>query len=290
MFAIARHLGEHPTFIGSLVGFSMANSAVGPLEEMLEQPGSPNLYWALAKLPDPLVSLQRGADAERVWPTVEFRDLDESAAMGPEQMTRLMIHLEKLVGDGKATPNGQIIRAGVEKRIKTEGWLEAARARLVDWGFSAERLKTFPPEQIILLDEKRESDAHRDDVLKLMSLPYHQAAKLAGPTSRRGEPPLFADQFVAGLMSVYWRQGKLQQRLALLQHVEALRMYAAEHPGTLPRKLSDASVPLPDDPFTGEPFPYEVKGSTAHIRGTPPPGEPAQDPSFRVRYEVTLQE
>jgi hypothetical protein len=44
MFALARHMGEHPTLIGDLVGIAIASIAIGPLEEMLEQPGCPNLY------------------------------------------------------------------------------------------------------------------------------------------------------------------------------------------------------------------------------------------------------
>ena len=47
-------------------------------------------------------------------------------------------------------------------------------------------------------------------------------------------------------------------------------MHAAEHGGVFPAKLSDVSVPLPDDPFTGKPFLYETSGKTAHLRGTPP--------------------
>ena len=39
--------------------------------------------------------------------------------------------------------------------------------------------------------------------------------------------------------------------------VEALRMYAAAHDGTLPDKLDDVSeVPVPADPGTGLPFEY----------------------------------
>ena len=67
MFAMSRHLGEHPTLIGNLVGFAVANTAIGPLEEMLEQPGCPNLYWALTNLPDPLVPLDKGMEGERAW-------------------------------------------------------------------------------------------------------------------------------------------------------------------------------------------------------------------------------
>ena len=68
-------------------------------------------------------------------------------------------------------------------------------------------------------------------------------------------------------------QGRVDQRIALLRHIEALRLHAAEHDGTLPAKLSDVAVPLPVDPVTGKPFRYEVTGNTAHLRGTPPAGQ-----------------
>ncbi len=80
----------------------------------------------------------------------------------------------------------------------------------------------------------------------------------------------------------------MDQRIALLRHVEALRLYAAEHDGTLPAKLSDVSVPLPVDPFTGKPFRYEVTGNTAHLRGTPPAGL-EKETGFNIHYEVILQ-
>ena len=66
MFAMSRHLGEHPTLIGDLVGMAIASMAISHLEEMLEQPGCPNLYWALTNLPSPLISLDKGMDGERV--------------------------------------------------------------------------------------------------------------------------------------------------------------------------------------------------------------------------------
>ena len=45
MFAMSRHMSEHPTLMGNLVGISIANLAIGALEEMLEQP----------RLPEPLL-------------------------------------------------------------------------------------------------------------------------------------------------------------------------------------------------------------------------------------------
>jgi hypothetical protein len=289
MFAMAQHLGEHPTLIGSLVGIAMASAAIGPLEEMIEQPGCPNLYWALTKLPIPLISLEKGAQGERVWIAVEFRDLEETAPMNADQITRFIAKLEKLLGDGNPSAGEQGIRAALEQRMEPDRKISAARRRLIDFGFAEERLLSFPPAQIILLDEKREYQVRRDDVLKLMSLPMSQGVTLAAQTKPAAkQQALFADRLVQGLERVYWKRGKLDQRIALLRHVEALRMYAALHNGTLPVKLSEVSVPLPDDPFTGKPFLYEQKGATAHIRGTAP-GDNGNDPPFNIHYEVTIQ-
>ena len=44
MFALARHLGEHPTEAANRVGLSVAGLALDTLQEMLQQPGCPNLY------------------------------------------------------------------------------------------------------------------------------------------------------------------------------------------------------------------------------------------------------
>ena len=213
MFAMARHLGEHPTLIGMLVGISMASNALDPLEEMLEQPGSPNLYWALTTLPTPLVSPEKAVRGERVWITVEFRDLDEIAPMSADQLDRFSAHVDKLLGAEKPFAPGQGIRGAVEQRIKVEGNLGAARRRLIDFGFTEDRLLHFPPAQIILLDEKREYEVRRDDILKLMSLPMSQAATLASQTKPAAERGLFANRLLEGLMAAFWRQWNLDQRI-----------------------------------------------------------------------------
>jgi hypothetical protein len=102
------------------------------------------------------------------------------------------------------------------------------------------------------------------------------------------ERSLFADLLLPAVHKVRRREGMLDQRIALLRHVEALRLYAADHDGKLPATLDEVAVPLPVDPFTGKPFLYKLEGATAHIRGTPPPGMEKEAP-FNVRYEVTIQ-
>jgi hypothetical protein len=97
-----------------------------------------------------------------------------------------------------------------------------------------------------------------------------------------------ADALIAAIPIVRRLQGRLKQRIDLLRHVEALRMYAAEHGGKFPAKLALLSVPLPDDPFTGKPFPYESSGKTAHLHGTPPAAE-KDVKEYRIHYEITLK-
>jgi hypothetical protein len=295
MFAMSRHLGEHPTFIGDLVGVAIAAVAIGPLEEMLEQPGCPNLYWALTHLPHPLVSIDMGGQGERLWFEPEFRDLDEKAPMSADQIEKVVSHFDNLFNEGKPVKPEDSVRGRLAARSKDEAKIGAARRRLIEAGFPEERLLRFPAEQVLLLDEKRELELRFDDAIKVLGLPVWQAEALIAQIKPPGgtrptaglERGLFAE-FVPAAYKIHRAQARLEQRIALLRHVEALRLYAAEHNGTFPAKLAEVTVPLPDDPFTGKPFRYELVGATAHLRGTPPPGE-ENNPGFNVHYEVTLQ-
>src|SRR5262249_54652609 len=158
------------------------------------------------------------------------------------------------------TPNepGKRVQAWLDARTKDERTLSAARRRLVESGVPEERLLRVPAEQVILLDEKRECGLRFDDRMKNITLPNLPIEELTARSRRNKEPALF-DEVLRVATPIRRAQGRLEQQIALLRHVEALRLYAAENGGTLPAKLSDVPVPLPDDPFTGKPFPYELR-------------------------------
>jgi hypothetical protein len=289
LFAMSRHLGEHPTLIGGLVGISIIFGSIGPLEEVLQQPGCPNLYWALTNLPRPLIPLEHGIEGERLLVLAEFRDLDETAPMSAERLNKFVEYMDRLLGDGKPVKTEQSrVRAWMNARAKKDDVVRAARRRLVDYGLPEERLLRFPPEQVILLDEKREYEVRRDDGMKLWNLPLWVSEARTGPAKPKHEPSLFDEALLSGLDSVHRAQARLDQRIGLLRQVEAIRMHAAAHQGALPKKLEEISVPLSDDPVTGKPFRYELVGSTGHLRGTPPSGL-EKDPFFNIHYEVTIQ-
>jgi hypothetical protein len=130
--------------------------------------------------------------------------------------------------------------------------------------------------QVILLDEKREYEVRRDEGMKLLALAPWQIDTVAGGAAvGRGGDGLLAD-LLPDVVALRRAQGRLEQRIALLRHVEALRLYAGEHGGKLPATLSEVPVPLPADPFTGQPFQYRMDGTTAHLGGG-------------SRYEVTIR-
>ena len=284
LLAMARHLGEHPTFIANVVGISIASSTIGTLQEMLRQPGCPNLYWALTSLPVPLISLEKGREGERLWVSTAVRDLDDTNPMTADQLQEFISRADKLVNVKPPQPG---LRSWLDQRVKEEGMVSAARQRLVESGIPEERLLRFPADQVILLDEKRELELREDDAMKLINLPAWQVEKIVAGAGSSKTGARLADALVSLPQNLSRAQGRLDQQVALLRHVEALRLYAAAHDGTLPAKLSEIPVPLPDDPFTGKPFRYERSDRTAHLRGTPPPGFEKLAP-FNLHIELIV--
>jgi len=268
---------------------AIANLAIGPLDEMLQQPGCPNLYWALTDLPTPFISLRNGLQGERVMHQAEFAGFDQSKALSDAELRKLVDRIDESIRmalPGRANVN---VKSWLEKKAKDERHVAAALKRLAEVGLEEVQLKEFAPLQVILLDEKRAFEQRRDDIAKLLPLPYWQAEAdlLASPSSNEAGAVVF-DHMQIGTVKVRKAQVRLEQRIALLRHVEAIRLYAAEHDGKLPASLNDITVPLPVDPFTGQPFRYHVDGLMAEIRGSPPRGE-SNTAAYNVRYVVTIK-
>jgi hypothetical protein len=63
-FGMAKHLGQAPTAVQAMVGTAIAAVMAREVEYCVQGKDAPNLYWALANLPSPLVNLQNALDAE----------------------------------------------------------------------------------------------------------------------------------------------------------------------------------------------------------------------------------
>ena len=221
MFAMSRHLGEQPTLIGNLVGMAIASMTMYSLDEMLKQPGCPNLYWALTDLPTPLIGLDKGMDGERVMLQCFFRDLKESLPMTKAQLGAFTAEADRVLEMVQEKSKKQVVREWLEGRTRDVAGVNAARQRLVERGLREDQLRTFPAEQVIFLDEKRELEERCDDDRKVSNLPHWQAEGLAAQTKDKKPPAIFADALVPVSINVRRAQGRVDQKIALLRHVEA---------------------------------------------------------------------
>lgn len=261
MLQFARHLGEYPTTAGSRLGQQVAEMALESLTEMVQQPNCPNLYWALTDLPAPLVDLRKGAQGDRVIADTELRALRADAPLPDADVEELVSRVSGRAGFAReqAAKPPRNIRAELTARAKDAEAVRAARKRLTDAGIA--KADGFSAMHVILLDEKREFEDLRDEELKQLGLKLWEIDLKGEKLKAEG---LFAD-LLPGTGEARRAQGRLEQRVALLRAVEAIRMSAAANAGKLPAKLSDAGVPLPVDPFTGKPFGYELKDGVAAL-------------------------
>jgi hypothetical protein len=80
----------------------------------------------------------------------------------------------------------------------------------------------------------------------------------------------------------------VDRKIAALQCIEALRLYAGTHDGKLPQLLSDViDIKIPVDPVTKKPFSYKSTGSEAVLELEGTKGSDGRD---AVRYELKLRE
>ena len=80
--ALARHVGQNSsTIIQSLVAASNTMLMAVPLEDLIQAPGAPNLYWALANLPRPFLDISTALDGEKTLLEKEFPQLKRLETM-----------------------------------------------------------------------------------------------------------------------------------------------------------------------------------------------------------------
>src|SRR5262249_26616853 len=153
----------------------------------------------------------------------------------------------------------------------------------------------LPVVQASLLHALHEYNCGFDDMRKLRTLPYWEAATLLKRHEKqivksrkegRGLTVL-SDLLLPAVGRVMMAQHRMDRKLGALRIVEAIRLHAAKHVGKLPARLDLIDeVPIPLDPFTGKAFEYQVKGTTAYLSAPPPAGEQAHEGNA-IRLEIT---
>jgi hypothetical protein len=297
LLALARCTGEHPTLIGELVGTAIAALTVSAIEEFVQQDGAPNLYWAIGYLPSPFIDIRKGLGAERLFIEAELDGVATTKDPIPvEKLTQQIQKYRILVAMFQDARDAKVDGAAwLETRSANKAAMAEVHKRLAGHGWTEEQLKALPRVQVALLDEIKRYESLRDDAIKWVATPFpklpaHIHGEKVGVNPFRAEAPddTLLGRMVPAVIKVRRAQFRLEQRLAMLRTVEAIRLHAVAHNGKLPQDLASAGVPVPDDPFTGRPFRYEMKNEAAVLQGSPPPGCES-DATFNVRYEIMIR-
>jgi hypothetical protein len=304
-FMLAKRIGEAPTLICHLVGTAISQTLLGPLEELIQAADGPNLYWAFADLPHPLIDMRRPLQSERLGVFGSFpilRDID--ASWRAKEITPLTADQQKALVTSMADLimavryDGAVPGTAEERRLalvalSLKAYPEAKMA-LIAQGHDAKVVEALPAIQVVTMRSLQVYSELQDDMYKWLALPYTERRdglekaerRLREARARMDVLPLY--DLLPAVAKISFAQIRLERRMTALRCVEAVRMYAAAHDGKPPAALDDIKeAPIPLDPVTGKAFEYKVEGNTATIYG-PPPGKQPPTPGFYVFYELTL--
>jgi hypothetical protein len=285
-YALARHLGQDDFFVSNLVGLAFTWIARDDALYLVQHPDAPNLYWAIASMPQPLVDIRRSMSLEKRLLYLQFktlREVDET----PRTVGYWQDFLDRLILEFAGLENefglASVSEAPETLRVQLIAYIAAAypaaKRYLIDiCGLPPEQVDAYPIAQVVLLAVVRYWDEASDDYFKWTHLPSWQAEAAIGHLrfeeifERAG---LIAAPVQILLPAVHAAQASVarsQQALALIQTVEAIRMYGAQHGGRLPKTLDDLPVPAPLDPLSGKPFEYGYHTDHAVLTGERFPG------------------
>ena len=289
--AVMRHYGRTPFAITQLVCCAVDSMFLSRIAELISQPESPNLYWALTQLPRPLIDVRHAVEMDERFLQMTVPGLDDLKQIRTkEEWTgRALAVIQFFRESDQQAPSGgngaafeRVVKAArADLPASTEGG--AKRVDQMSDGEAAVRW---------LLDVNNELAGERT---ALNSMEPPQAfPRLAAMHERikdlRNVLGVKGSYLTTSILNTYISSHKIEREIDALRIVEALRHYAANHDGHLPESLDKISeLPIPNDPFTGKPFHYEVKDGVATLSGeTVPLPDPEREPAA-IRYTLRIR-
>jgi hypothetical protein len=296
--AFSRHIAEGSFLINGLVGIAGAHLMLARCEELIAQPGSPNLYWALTALPRPLFDLRHAVENERklcenmIPELIEAAsDRQRTAAEWSALLARMharMVNWSRVYADAedplKSLATWNLARLKAESLPAAREYLKASR------GLNDRQLAEMGDDQAVALYLTGRYRELWDEHFKASYLPMRDAIpQLAAAAERvhtvKSVPLAFFTGMTPSLQSAMTSNLRPDRHIAALRTIEALRLHAAAHGGELPESLDQvAEVPIPKDPATDEPFIYRAADAAAILHGVrgelPPPW---------ISYRITIR-
>jgi len=286
-FAFGEDIGEGGmTLINALVGIAIDELLLERVRELIDQ-GGPNMYWALADLPNPLINMRKAFDWEMQVAMNTFPQLQRAmeGTMTVEEANELLQNMS--IFSAYSGDSGDLQSRFAPPIFAALNYAKAKKT-LIQQGRSRKEVEAMPVSQVVAVYCFREYQHWRDEIFKWLILPYAQAKSSDHEFGEiyngygRFNPFL---PLLPGLSRIHFILVRVDRNRAILQTVEAIRCYVADH-GRLPENLERLYLPAPIDPITGKAFQYNVGENSFTLTGPAPKGERDEK---GIRYEVTLK-
>lgn len=276
-FTIANHLSQEEFLIPQLIGCAMIGVAWDDALAFSQQADAPNLYWAYAALPKPFFHHTAGVEFESQMLFHQFkalREVDETLrpdAYWNDLIDRILPRMKEL---GTEARLGDILNDDIatSRTILLQRISESqhgARKYLTEHcQLASEQVSAMSDTHVVFLALVRFYERNSAEQLKWIYLPFWQARTYSplddditfkSQLEQLGWVGSIAELVIGDFDVLATARARVDQKIALLQTVEAIRLYGAAHNSQLPRSLADLPVPAPLDPCTGQPLQYDVQ-------------------------------
>lgn len=282
-FANSRHLAQTPFLITQLVATAFQRAMLNRTLELVTQPDSPNLYWALTTLPAELIELERAASFEgsmfaMTFPAVNDLDRPREPEVWSRMAAQLVEVLQELSEIPRQEPPREVVPAVQQEPEPPPAqphhltrFVRQARADLPELlGIPADKVAAMSDDEAAVrwyVHLRLERDQRMAAVLTLPPREaWPQLKRLRDEilAMRRRTETEYNDNL--NPVSIYVAAWSVKRRIDALRIVEAVRHYLARHDGRFPASLEqidDVSIPL--DPLTDQPFDWSVDDNTATL-------------------------
>lgn len=279
-FRLAEFVGQGETLIQQLVGLAIDGVMLGEVEALLQADDCPNLYWALASLPRPLLDINQSIQFEldsipRVFPGLAEAVSSENndPEYWTEKWAQVIDQFGKLGSDTDLQASVAFLGALDER---------SAREQLLAVGMPSEKVDAMPALRAILAAGHYDLQLISQEILKSTLLPHRPGSDMAEQQEAELQqwietrmPTSIAAHIVSLLTPAVNAAQQAGQRLQFMRDrlmtVEALRMHAAHHDGKFPASLAEITlVPVLSNPFTEQPLQYSVSDDRKRCTLTAP--------------------
>ncbi|HEY8750205.1 MAG TPA: hypothetical protein VIM11_19630, partial [Tepidisphaeraceae bacterium] len=268
---LGKNLSEGAPLAQALDGIYVDALMLADVQQLIQKPGAPNLYWPLMNLPRRVGQLRATMEADAAMLYRTLPGLRHAERLSADQAKEVLERLRSMAGK-RDSIDVELIAAMMRAYPTAKRGLVEAKL------LTAEEAQTLPANAVVLAwyhTRYRQALDRLDKYLGLAPQPAYIGSFEAMLESERngdGFNPIFAT--VLRYPEAILQFAVADRQIAMLAIVEAIRAFAAAHGGALPSGLDQLSpqTPAPIDPVTATPFSYQVVDQVATLK-TPPPND-----------------